>query len=196
MPSMATRASAIRGSVASSAAFGGGTELIASHRRSERFAGSRCSSSDTSVVPVRGRPSTMIGRSIGSSRAAGCSASQATTWSRFVRFVVIWAPIAISPSSLRSASASREATNVSRPSRQPSAPKSSSPACSQASSTSRPASMGRPGYGWPTPLWPVSTIVLHCWQWGWRRKGAEIHHFGGSLQYGPKQRYVADVTSF
>ena len=72
-----------RGSTSYVTRDGGGTESVASHISSDRFAGSRASRWLSAVVPVRERPTMKIGASTGVRARSGCCACQPVTRKRF-----------------------------------------------------------------------------------------------------------------
>src|SRR6478672_3603676 len=99
-----------------------------SHSSSPWCRGSACSSRCSAVVPVRGRPTTKIGRSTGTSAYAGNSAKRAWVSSRPTSALLTWPRWKWLPSPVSPASGeARSSTRIRRPSSCAVPPKSSRP---------------------------------------------------------------------
>jgi hypothetical protein len=121
-----------RGSECNSPALAGGTELSASQRRKQRRPGSALSRLMVSVVPVRGRPNTKSGRSIGRSSNSGCSLRYSTMRSRLASVLTMLASQRCAPASDRLASSFEAVTSRDNPSRTLGSPTSVSPVAARA----------------------------------------------------------------
>ncbi len=107
----------------------------ASHCRSGRAIGSRPSSIDSTLVPVRGSPTMIHGLSMRSSSTPGCSSDQRCRSIRLARAAASILVIRMRPKVVRSASRSHDDRKTSRGSRKESEPRSSEPASLTAAAT-------------------------------------------------------------
>ena len=130
--SMLSCALANRGSPANVAASGGGHGHMDSHVLIERTAGSSPSKQASALDPVRGSPKPINGATISPSSISGCRRYQSSIRSRSESMETICVSIDMRPRSLRRASLSKEATRISKPSRNESGPKSPRPVAARA----------------------------------------------------------------
>ena len=176
-PSRSLAVRAMRGSAAASSSVGGGIGCAASHWSRGRATGSRPSSIDRRLVPVRGSPTMIQGLSMRSSCTSGCSTDQLRSAIRFARADASIFEMRRRPKVVSAASSSQARRNTSSGSRNESLPKSSDPAILVAAfTTAAGLSDGR-----SRPTRPSrSPIQLKAWS-GRLRNSASRHVYSTSL---------------